>query len=223
MIAQILSKENMTRAYNQVLKNKGAAGIDGKSVDDLSVYLREHWPSIKHQVESGSYQPAPILGVEIPKHNGKTRLLGVPTVGDRMLHQALHQQLSPIFELDFQRHSYGFRPNRNAHQAVTQALANINDGYQDIVDIDLKSFFDEVSHELLMTLIYRRVKCPQTLRLIRKFLQAPISIDGKLVKRRQGVPQGSPLSPLLSNIVLNELDKELERAWQRKNKPLKRR
>ncbi len=215
MIAQILSKENMTQAYNQVRKNKGAAGIDGKSVDDLSVYLREHWPSIKHQVESGSYQPAPILGVEIPKHNGKTRLLGIPTVGDRVLHQALHQQLSPIFERDFCRHSYGFRPNRNAHQAVTQALENINDGYHNIVDIDLKSFFDEVSHELLMTLIYRRVKCPRTLKLIRKFLRAPICINGKLVKRRRGVPQGSPLSPLLSNIVLNELDKELERRGHR--------
>ena len=215
MIARILSKENMTRGYNQVVKNKGAAGIDGRSVDDLLPYLREHWSSIKHQVESGSYQPDPILGVEIPKSNGKTRLLGIPTVGDRVLHQALHQQLSPIFERDFQLHSYGFRPNRNAHQAVTQALENINDGYHDIVDIDLKSFFDEVSHELLMTLIYRRVKCPLTLKLIRKFLRAPICINGKLVKRRKGVPQGSPLSPLLSNIVLNELDKELKKRGHR--------
>ncbi len=215
MIALILSKENMTDAYHQVLKNKGAAGMDGRSVNDLSSYLHEHWHSIKHQVETGSYQPNPILGVEISKHNGKKRLLGIPTVVDRVLHQALHQQLSPVFEPVFQRHSYGFRPNRNAHQAIIQALENINDGYQDIVDIDLKSFFDEVSHELLMTLIYRRVKCPLTLKLIRKFLRAPISIKGKLVKRRKGVPQGSPLSPLLSNIVLNELDKELERRGHR--------
>jgi group II intron reverse transcriptase/maturase len=205
----------MTRAYDQVLRNKGAAGIDNRSVDDLKCYLRQNWHSIKQQIETGSYQPDPILGVEIPKKNGKTRLLGIPTVVDRLLHQALHQQLSPIFETDFQRHSYGFRPNRNAHQAVTQALENINDGYQDIVDIDLKSFFDEVSHELLMTLIYRRVKCPLTLKLIRKILRTPISINGKLVKRRKGVPQGSPLSPLLSNIVLNELDKELERRGHR--------
>jgi group II intron reverse transcriptase/maturase len=205
----------MTKAYNQVLKNKGAAGIDSKSVDDLLPYLNQHWDSIKHQVEDGNYQPDPILGVEIPKRNGKTRLLGIPTVVDRLLQQALHQQLSPIFEQDFQRYSYGFRPNRNAHQAVTQALENINDGYQDIVDIDLQRFFDEVSHELLMTLIYRRVKCPQTLKLIRKFLRAPISINGKLVKRRKGVPQGSPLSPLLSNIILNELDKELEKRGRR--------
>jgi len=215
MIDLVLSKENLKRAYDQVLRNKGAAGIDNRSVDDLKLYLWQNWHSIKHKIETGSYQPDPILGVEIPKKSGKTRLLGIPTVCDRLLHQALHQQLSPLFEPDFQRHSYGFRPNRNAHQAVIQALENINDGYQDIVDIDLKSFFDKVSHELVMTLIYRRVKCPLTLKLIRKFLRAPISINGKLVKRRQGVPQGSPLSPLLSNIVLNELDKELERRGHR--------
>ena len=215
MIDSVLSKENLTRAYDQVLRNKGAAGIDNRPVDDLKFYLRQNWHSIKHKIETGSYQPDPILGVDIPKKNGKTRLLGIPTVGDRLLHQALHQQLSPLFEPDFQRHSYGFRPNRNAHQAVEQTLENINDGYQDIIDIDLKSFFDEVSHELLMTLIYRRLKCPLTLKLIRKFLRAPISINGKLVKRRKGVPQGSPLSPLLSNIVLNELDKELEKRGHR--------
>lgn len=215
MIDLVLSKENMKLAYDQVLRNKGAAGFDNRSVNDLKTYLQQNWSFIKHRIRTGSYQPDPILGVEIPKKNGKTRLLGIPTVGDRLIHQALQQQLSPIFEKDFQRHSYGFRPNRNAHQAVTQALENINDGYQDIVDIDLKSFFDEVSHELLMTLIYRRVQCPLTLKLIRKFLRTPISINGILVKRRKGVPQGSPLSPLLSNIVLNELDKELERRGHR--------
>ena len=209
MIALILSKENMTQAFHQVRRNQGAAGVDGISVNDLASILHERWDSIKHQVETGSYQPDAILGVEIPKPNGKKRLLGIPTVVDRVLQQAIQQQLSPIFEPDFQQHSYGFRPNRNAHQAIRQALENINNGYQDIVDIDLKSFFDKVSHELLMTLIYRKVKCPLTLKLIRKFLRAPISINGKLVKRRKGVPQGSPLSPLLSNIVLNELDKEL--------------
>jgi len=215
MIASILSKENMTRAFHQVRKNKGAAGVDGISVDDLAAILRQRWPSIKRQVETGSYQSDPILGVEIPKPNGKKRLLGIPTVVDRVLHQAIQQQLSPIFEPDFQQHSYGFRPNRNAHQAIRQALENINNGYQNIVDIDLKRFFDEVSHELLMTIIYRKVKCPFTLKLIRKFLRAPISINGKLRKRRKGVPQGSPLSPLLSNIILNELDKELTRRGHR--------
>ncbi len=215
MIASVLSKENMTKAFHQVRKNKGAAGIDGLSVNDLASSLRQRWNSIKHQVENGNYQPDPILGVEIPKPNGKKRLLGIPTVVDRVLHQALQQCLSLIFEPDFQAHSYGFRPHRNAHQATRQALENINDGYHDIVDIDLKRFFDEVSHELLMTLIYRKVKCPLTLKLIRKFLRAPISINGKLVKRRKGVPQGSPLSPLLSNIVLNELDKELTKRGHR--------
>ena len=215
MIDLVLSKGNMKRAYYQVFRNRGACGIDRRSVDDLQPYLRENWHSIKHMVETGSYIPEPILGVEIPKRNGSKRLLGIPTVVDRLLQQALQQQLSPLFEQDFRRHSYGFRPNRNAHQAVSQALLNINEGYQDIVDIDLKSFFDEVSHEQVLRLIYRRVKCPLTLKLIRKFLRAPISVNGKLVRRRKGVPQGSPLSPLLSNIVLNELDKELERRGHR--------
>ena len=215
MIASILSAGNMTQAFHQVRRNQGVAGVDGISVNDLKSTLRERWDSIKHQVATGSYRPDAILGVEIPKPNGKKRLLGIPTVVDRVLQQAIQQQLSPIFEPDFQQHSYGFRPNRNAHQAIRQALENINNGYQDIVDIDLKSFFDEVSHELLMTLIYRKVKCPLTLKLIRKFLRAPISTNGKLKKRRKGVPQGSPLSPLLSNIILNELDKELTKRSHR--------
>ena len=156
-----------------------------------------------------------ILGVEIPKSNGKTRLLGIPTVTDRLFQQALHQVLQPIFEPDFQEHSYGFRPRRNAHQAVTQSLANINSGYQYIVDIDLKSFFDEVEHYVLLELIYKKVKCKPTMKLLRSFLRAPILINGKLQQRTKGVPQGSPLSPLLSNILLNELDKVLESRGHR--------
>ena len=153
--------------------------------------------------------------MEYPKGNGKTRLLGIPTVVDRVYQQALLQVLQPIFEPDFQAHSYGFRPNRNAQQGVLRSLENINAGYQHIVDIDLKSFFDEVEHYVLLELIFKKVKCKLTLKLLRSFLRAPIEINGKLHKRRKGVPQGAPISPLLSNILLNELDKVLEKRGLR--------
>ena len=211
MIKQLTSRWNLNKAYLQVYRNKGAAGVDGISVKELAKTLRTHTKRYIEQIEEGTYQVSPILGVEIPKSNGKTRLLGIPTVVDRVFQQALHQVMQPVFEKDFQVHSYGFRPKRNAHQAITQSLKNINSGYQDIVDIDLKAFFDEVEHYVLLELIYKKVKCKQTLKLLRSFLRAPIQIKGKLQKRRKGVPQGSPLSPLLSNIILNELDKELER------------
>jgi RNA-directed DNA polymerase len=180
-------------------------------VAQLKAHLQTNGAKYIEQIRVGDYQPSPILGIEIPKSNGKTRLLGIPTVTDRMFQQAMHQVLQPIFEPDFQQYSYGFRPNRNAQQAVAQSLTNINSGYQHIVDIDLKSFFDEVEHYVLLDLIYKKVKCKATLKLLRKFLRVPIQINGKLYKRRKGVPQGSPLSPLLSNILLNELDKELEK------------
>jgi len=166
-------------------------------------------------MQEGRYQASAIRGVEKPKSNGKKRLLGIPTATDRLVQQAIAQVLQPVFETTFQPHSYGFRPGRNAHQAVKQSLANINEGYQDIVDIDLKSFFDEVDHAILLELVYKRVKCRMTLTLIRSFLRAPIAINGKWHKRRKGIPQGSPLSPLLSNILLNELDKELEKRGHR--------
>lgn len=201
----------MAEAYLHVMRNDGASGVDGMELSQLKPYLHSTWKRTKAEVEDGNYLPKAIKGVEIPKSNGKTRLLGIPTVQDRLPQQAVQQILLPIFEHDFQTHSYGFRPNRNAHQAVRQSLNNINEGYQDIVDIDLKSFFDEVDHELLLTLIHRKVKCRQTMCLIRRFLRAPILQNGKLTKRRKGVPQGGPLSPLLSNILLNELDKELEK------------
>jgi RNA-directed DNA polymerase len=207
----LTSGKNLNQAYLRVYRNKGASGVDGVSVADLKALLQTNGKLYKKQLTNGSYQVSPILGVAIPKSNGKTRLLGIPTVVDRVFQQALHQVFQPIFEADFQTHSYGFRPNRNAHQAVTQSLQNINSGYQHIVDIDLKSFFDEVEHYVLLELIYKKVQCKKTLKLLRSFLRAPIQIDGKLRKRRKGVPQGSPLSPLLSNILLNELDKELER------------
>lgn len=215
MIEQLTSKKNLNEAYLQVYRNKGAAGVDRFQVTELKSILRTRGKRYIRQIEREAYQVSPILGVEIPKSNGKSRLLGVPTVVDRVFQQALHQVLQPIFEPDFQQHSYGFRPERNAHQAIAQSLANINSGYRDIVDIDLKSFFDEVEHYVLLELIYKKVKCRPTMKLLRSFLKAPILTGGKLRKRKKGVPQGSPLSPLLSNILLNELDKELEQRGHR--------
>ena len=217
MIKQLLSKQNLNYAYMQVYRNKGAGGVDKVPITDLMSILQANGAEYNAQIEKGNYQVSAILGVEIPKGNNpnKTRLLGIPTVVDRVYQQALHQVLQPIFEVDFQAHSYGFRPNRSAHQAITQSLKNINEGYQDIVDIDLKSFFDEVEHYILLQLIYKKVKCKATMKLLRSFLRAPIQINGKLQKRRKGVPQGSPLSPLLSNILLNELDKVLESRGHR--------
>jgi RNA-directed DNA polymerase len=215
MIERVINRKNMLKAYRQVLLNAGSSGIDGLSVKALSHYLKENREKIMTSIVNGNYIPQPILGVSIPKSNGKSRLLGIPTVIDRLLQQAVSQVVSSSFELEFKEHSYGFRPNRNAHQAVQQAQKNIHEGYDYIVDIDLKNFFDEVDHSILLQLLYRKVKCRLTLRLIRKWLRAPMLVKGKLVKRRKGVPQGSPLSPLLSNIMLHELDRELEKQGHR--------
>ncbi len=209
MIAQVTNPKNMHKAYHQVFRNHGSAGIDGMRVTDLLPYVREHRGEVIVALKQGSYQVQPILGVSIPKSNGKKRLLGIPTVIDRWLQQCVLQTIALHFETEFMSHSYGFRPNKNALQCVQQSKEYIHEGYQHIVEIDLKNFFDEVNHCLLLELLYAKIKCPITLRLIRKWLRAPIQIDGKLTKRRKGVPQGSPLSPLLSNIMLHELDKEL--------------
>ena len=215
MIAEVLKRKNLYVACQQVVRNKGAAGIDGMTVRELPKSLEANRDKIITEVLNHTYLPDAILGVAIPKGKGKARLLGIPTVTDRWLQQAVSQVLATKFELDFEPFSYGFRPEKNTQQAVTQALNYINDGYQDIVDIDLKGFFDEVDHSKLLQLIYNRVKCPTTLRLIRKWLRAPIWIKGRLHKRRKGMPQGSPLSPLLSNILLDVLDKELARKGLR--------
>ena len=211
MIAQVLQPKNLSKAYQRVVSNKGSSGVDGMKVNELKSYIDYNREQIAKSIINGSYRPNAIKGVEIPKSNGKIRLLGVPTVVDRWLQQAVSQQLVMRFEYEFEEHSYGFRPKKNIHRAVQQSLEYINDGFQDIVDIDLKSFFDEVAHHKLLQLIYNKVKCQTTLWLIRKWLRAPMNRNGKLYKRRKGVPQGSPLSPLLSNIMLDELDKELKR------------
>lgn len=200
----------MLQAMRKVQKNHGSAGVDHMPVTKLSELMSIDKEVLTEKVLSGKYVPQGILGVEISKGNGKMRLLGIPTVTDRLLQQAVLQIITARFEFEFSDYSYGFRPNKNMHQAVLKAQEYINDGFQYIVDIDLKTFFDEVDHCYLLQLLYRKIKCQQTLRLIRKWLRAPIQIEGKLVKRRKGVPQGSPLSPLLSNIMLNELDRELE-------------
>ena len=211
MIAKILQPKNLYKAYRRVVSNKGSAGVDGMGVKDLRMFIELHRDVVRADILNLAYLPQAIKGVEIPKSNGKKRLLGVPTVVDRWLQQAVSQQLMTKFELEFSKYSYGFRPRKNLHQAVQRSLKYINDGYQDIVDIDLKGFFDEVSHHKLLQLIYDRVKCRITLRIIRKWLRAPILVNGRLKKRRKGMPQGSPISPLLSNIMLDVLDKELER------------
>ena len=209
LMTKILSRSNLKAAYENVIRNKGSSGVDGITTKDLKGYVQRHWTRLKEELESGHYQPKAILGVPIPKRNGGERLLGIPTTFDRMIQQAIHQELSPQFDPEFSSFSYGFRPGRNAGQAIRQALAYINEGHGRIVDIDLKSFFDEVNHDYLMNLLKRKVKDPHVLRLIWRYLRSPLQVDGKMHKRRKGLPQGGPLSPLLSNIVLNELDQEL--------------
>ena len=212
LLAQVLARENLKRAYQRVVRNGGAAGKDGVEVSDLRNHLESVWPRLRTEIETGQYRPTAVRGVEIPKANGGKRLLGIPTVLDRMIQQAIHQVLSPLWEEDFSQHSYGFRPGRNAQQAVRQGLAYINEGYQDVIDLDLKSFFDRVNHDKLMALIRQKVKDKFLLRLIRRYLQSGMMIGGREVARQEGTPQGGPLSPLLSNILLNQLDQELEKT-----------
>jgi len=205
----------MLQAMRKVQKNHGSAGVDHMPVTKLSELMSIDKEELTAKVRSGEYLPQAILGVEISKGGGKTRLLGIPTVTDRLLQQAVLQVITARFEYGFSESSFGFRPDRNVQQAVLKAQGYINEGFQYIVDIDLKTFFDEVDHCYLLQLLYRKIKCRETLRLIRKWLRSPILIKGELVKRRKGVPQGSPLSPLLSNIMLHELDRELERQGLR--------
>jgi len=214
-IEAVLSARNLTEACCEVIKNKGACGTDGMGVTQLRSYLDSNREELGEAIRQGRYIPQPIRGKEISKRNGKTRLLGIPTVIDRMLQQAVLRVILPQFEYMFSEYSYGFRPQRNTQQAVLRSLDYINSGYQHIVDIDLQGFFDEVDHCLLLDLLYRKVKCPLTMQLMRRWIRAPIWVNGRLTKRRKGVPQGSPLSPLLSNIMLHELDREMEKQGLR--------
>lgn len=212
LVEQLVERPNMLKAYHQVLANKGAPGVDEITCDELKDQLKEQWESIKSQLLKGEYTPQPVKRVEIPKPSGKgTRTLGIPTVMDRLIQQALVQILTPIFEPTFSKHSYGFRPKRNAHQAVRAAQGYIREGKRWVVDMDLEKFFDRVNHDILMQRVGRRINDPRILRLIRSFLKAGVRIDKKTIPNREGTPQGGPLSPILSNILLTDLDRQLER------------
>ena len=208
----VVERENMWLALKQVERNKGAAGVDNMTVEQLRAYLREHWPGIKAELLAGEYQPQPVRKVEIPKVGSKgMRMLGIPTVIDRLIQQALQQVLSPLFEPGFSESNYGFRPQRSAQQAVLKAREYVREGRRWVVDIDLEKFFDRVNHDVLMSRLAWRIKDKRVLRLIRRYLQAGMMSNGLATARREGTPQGGPFSPLLSNILLDELDKELER------------
>ncbi|MCG2677778.1 group II intron reverse transcriptase/maturase, partial [bacterium] len=207
---EVLTKENMTKAMKRVEQNQGAAGIDDMTVGELKTYLKQEWLRIRGELLEGRYKPKPVRRVMIPKDGGGQRALGIPTVVDRLIQQAIHQVISPIFEKDFSKSSYGYRPGRNAQQAVEQARRYVSEGRRWVVDIDLEKFFDRVNHDILMARVARRVKDKRILLLIRRYLQAGIMEDGLTRVSREGTPQGGPLSPLLSNILLNDLDKELE-------------
>lgn len=216
LMEEVLRRENLMTAYKRVKGNKGAPGVDGMTVDELMLYCQKHWDEIKEQLLNGSYKPNPIRRVEIPKPDGKgTRMLGIPTVLDRLIQQALLQVLTPIFDPTFSRSSYGFRPGRSAHDAVRSARGYVSEGNDWVVDLDLEKFFDLVNHDVLMARVARRVKDKRVLRLIRRYLQAGMMEEGLASPRTKGTPQGGPLSPLLSNILLDELDKELERRGHR--------
>ncbi len=210
LIEEVLRRENLLAALKRVQANKGAPGIDGMTVDELPAYLRTAWPAIREQLLNATYVPSPVREVNIPKPGGGTRMLGIPIVLDRLITQAIAQVMSPIFDPGFSAHSYGFRPGRSAHQALEQMCAHITDGHRWVADFDLEKFFDQVNHDILMSRVARKIRDKRLLKLIRRYLTAGIVKDGLVSMREAGTPQGSPLSPLLSNILLDDLDKELE-------------
>lgn len=216
LMEKVLHRENLRRALRRVIKNKGAPGIDGMTVEALTPYLKESWPRIREELTSGRYVPQPVRLVEIPKPDGKgTRILGIPTVLDRFIQQAILQVLFHLFDPYFSGSSYGFRPRRGSHDAVKAAREHVEAGYRFVVDIDLEKFFDRVNHDVLMARVARRVRDKHLLRLIGRYLTSGVMVGGAVRVQEEGMPQGGPLSPLLSNILLDELDKELERRGHR--------
>ncbi|MER9657954.1 group II intron reverse transcriptase/maturase [Mesorhizobium sp. M0152] len=211
----VCSRENLETAWKRVRSNKGGPGVDGMTTDDAKGYLREHWPSIRSRLLEGTYQPQPVKRVEIPKPDGGVRKLGVPCVVDRLIQQALLQVLQEQWDPTFSEHSYGFRPGRSAHQAVAQAQCYIAEGHSYLVDIDLERFFDRVNHDSLIARVAARVSDKRALKLIRAFLNAGVMEDGLVRPVDEGTPQGGPLSPILSNLLLDDLDKELARRGHR--------
>ncbi|MBD5802237.1 Group II intron-encoded protein LtrA [Azoarcus sp. Aa7] len=205
----------MVTAWKRVKANRGSAGVDGRTIAETAEHLKTHWPRIREALLDGSYRPAPVRRVEIPKPGGGVRELGIPTVTDRLIQQALLQVLQPIIDPTFSEHSYGFRPGRRAHDAVLDAQRNVQDGYRVVVDVDLEKFFDRVNHDILMERLARRTDDKAVLRLIRRYLVAGIMDGGVVMERYEGTPQGGPLSPLLANVLLDEVDRELESRGHR--------
>lgn len=215
LMERVLERENLQRAFRQVKRNKGSAGIDGMTVDDLTAFVNQHWPKIHQQLLEGNYRPQPVRQVEIPKPKGGVRKLGIPTVLDRLIQQALLQVLQAEWDGSFSHFSYGFRPGKSAHQAIRQSQHFINEGYKWTVDMDLEKFFDRVNHDKLMSLIKRRTQDKRVLKLINSFLKAGALSGDVWVPASEGTPQGGPLSPLLANVLLDEFDKELEARGHR--------
>ena len=215
LLMQALTRENLLVAWRRVKANKGSAGVDGRSITDTIEHLKAHWPRLRADLLTGRYRPQPVRRVQLPKPGGGVRELGIPTVTDRLIQQALLQVLQPILDPTFSEHSYGFRPGRSAHDAVLMAQRHVQAGYRVVVDVDLEAFFDRVHHDVLMHRLSRRIDDPAVLRLIRRYLRAGVMCHGVVLARDEGTPQGGPLSPLLANVLLDEVDRTLERRGHR--------